>query len=204
MDSFLNNSIPIILWFQSLGDGLLIPMKFFSFLGEEEFYLFILPIVYWGFDTGLGLRLGVMVMLTSGINAIFKFALHLPRPYWVSTEVTPLGAHNTFGAPSGHAQNALAIWGVWGSYARKFWVWIVVIITVLGISLSRLYLALHFPFDTVLGWLIAIILLVSFNRLWTPIGDWAQKQSLATQIGAALLLSLGILFVGVGVRNMTL
>ena len=79
--------------------------------------------------------------------------------------------------------------------------WLIVVITVLGISLSRLYLALHFPLDTILGWLIAIVLLVSFNRLWEPLSNWAQKQPLATQVGAALLLSLGILLVGVGVKN---
>lgn len=202
MDGILNGGIPIILWFQSLGDWLIAPMEFFSFLGTEEFYLLILPIVYWGFDAGLGLRLGVMLTLTSGINTIFKFAFHLPRPYWVSTEVRALAAETSFGVPSGHAQNALTLWGVWGSYARKVWVWIVVVFVVLGISLSRLYLAVHFPLDTLMGWLIGIILLVSFNRLWEPVSAWAKKQSLGKQIGVAFLVSVGMLLVGAGVKMM--
>ena len=202
MDGILNGGIPIILWFQSLGDWLIAPMEFFSFLGTEEFYLLILPIVYWGFDAGLGLRLGVMLTLTSGINTIFKFAFHLPRPYWVNTEVRALAAETSFGVPSGHAQNALTLWGVWGSYARKVWVWIVVVFVVLGISLSRLYLAVHFPLDTLMGWLIGIILLVSFNRLWEPVSAWAKKQSLGKQIGVAFLVSVGMLLVGAGVKMM--
>ena len=200
MDGILNGGIPVILWFQSLGDWLLAPMEFFSFLGTEDFYLLIMPIIYWGFDSALGLRLGVMLALTSGINTIFKFAFHLPRPYWINTEVKALSAETSFGVPSGHAQNALTLWGVLGSYVRKTWVWIIVVIVILGISLSRLYLAVHFPLDTLMGWLIGIILLVSFNRSWEPVSVWAKKQSLGQQIGVAFLASMVMLFLGVGVK----
>ena len=200
MDSILNSGIPIILWFQSLGDWLLAPMKFFSFLGTEDFYLLILPVVYWGVDAQLGLRLGVMTTLTSGVNTIFKFAFHAPRPYWVNTDVQAFAAETSFGAPSGHAQNALTLWGVWGTYARKAWVWAVVVVVVLGISLSRTYLAVHFPFDTLMGWLIGIVLLVTFNRLWEPVSAWAKKQGMAKQIGAAFSASMVMLLLGAGVK----
>ncbi len=199
MEELLNSGIGFILAFQSMGDWLLVPMKFFSFLGTEDFYLIILPVIYWGFDSRLGLRLGVMVALTSGVNTIFKFAFHSPRPYWVNTEVQALSAETSFGVPSGHAQNALTVWGVFGSYVRKTWVWILVIFVILGISLSRLYLAVHFPFDTLIGWIIGIILLVSFNRAWEPVAAWAKELGLAKQILAAFLASLVLLFAGVGV-----
>jgi membrane-associated phospholipid phosphatase len=202
MDGILNSGILIVLWFQSLGDWLLIPMKFFSFLGTEDFYLLALPVIYWGIDPALGLRLGVMTTLTSGINTIFKFALHLPRPYWVSNEVQAFSAESSFGAPSGHAQNAVALWGVWATYARKVWVWVIVIFVVLGISLSRLYLAVHFPFDTLLGWLLGLSLLVLFNAWWEPVASWAAKQSMAKQIGAAFVASMLMLLAGVGVRSL--
>jgi membrane-associated phospholipid phosphatase len=202
MDGILNGGIPLILWFQSLGDWLLAPMKFFSFLGTEDFYLLILPIVYWGFDAALGLRLGIMIALTSGINTIFKFAFHLPRPYWVDTHVQALSAETSFGAPSGHAQNALTLWGLWATYLRKGWVWLVAIFVILGISLSRLYLAVHFPFDTVLGWLIGISLLVTFNQFWEPVAAWAKEQSPGKQIGAAFGAAMLMLLVGAGVRMM--
>lgn len=201
MDGILNSGIPIILWFQGLGNWLLAPMKFFSFLGTEDFYLLVFPIIYWGIDSALGLRLGVMTTLTSGINTIFKFALHLPRPYWVNSNVQAFSAETSFGAPSGHAQNALTLWGVWATYVRKVWVWIVVIVVVLGISLSRIYLAVHYPFDTVLGWLIGFTLLVLFNHYWDAVAHWAGKQSMATQIGTAFAASMLMLLVGAGVRS---
>ncbi len=201
MDDILNNGIPLILWFQSLGDWLTLPMKFFSFLGTENFYLLVMPVIYWGFDAALGLRLGMMLMLSSGVNTIFKFAFHSPRPYWVNTEVQALSSEASFGVPSGHAQNALTLWGVWASYLRKAWVWAIAIFVILGISLSRLYLAVHFPFDTLVGWLIGILLLVSFNRAWEPVSVWAQKQSMGKQIGAAFFASILLLLVGLFVAS---
>ena len=202
MDGILNSGIPLILWFQSLGDWLIAPMKFFSFLGTENFYLLVMPLIYWCFDAALGLRLGVMLGLTSGINTIFKFAFHSPRPYWVNGDLQALASETSFGVPSGHAQNALTLWGVWASYLRKAWIWGIAIFVILGISLSRLYLAVHFPFDTLMGWVVGICVLVGFNLAWEPVGAWARKQSIGRQIGAAFLASLALLLVGVGVKSM--
>jgi membrane-associated phospholipid phosphatase len=200
MDNILNSGIPFILAFQNLGDWLLPTMKIFSFLGTEDFYLILLPIIYWGVDAGLGLRLGLMVGLTSGINSIFKLVFHSPRPYWVNTEVQAFSSEASFGAPSGHAQNALTMWGVIGTYLRKTWVWVLLILIILGISFSRLYLAVHFPLDTLLGWLIGFVLLVSFNRLWDPLSSWAKKQAMTTQIGSAFLAAMVILLAGIFAR----
>ncbi|MBT3337432.1 MAG: phosphatase PAP2 family protein [Anaerolineae bacterium] len=201
MENLLNSGIGLILAFQNMGEWLLAPMKFFSFLGTEDFYLIALPIIYWGVDSALGLRLGVMLALTSGFNTIFKFAFHAPRPYWVNTDVQALSAETSFGVPSGHAQNALALWGVVGSYLRKGWVWVLMVFVILGISLSRLYLAVHFPLDTLVGWLIGIALLLSFNIAWEPVSAWAKKQSFAKQILMAFLASMAMLFVGIGVKS---
>ena len=196
METLLNSGIGIILAFQSLGEWLLAPMKLFSFLGTEDFYILALPIIYWCFDAALGLRIGVIMLLSSGLNTIFKFAFHLPRPYWVNTEVQALSAESSFGVPSGHAQNAISIWGMVGSYFRKGWVWALAIFLILGISLSRLYLAVHFPFDTIVGLLVGFILLVSMNHVWDSVGAWAKKQTLAKQILTAFSGSLILLLVG--------
>jgi len=196
MEALLNSGIGIILAFQSLGEWLLAPMKVFSFLGTEDFYILALPIIYWCFDAALGLRIGLIMLLSSGVNTIFKFAFHAPRPYWVNTDVQALSAEGSFGAPSGHAQNAISIWGMVGSYFRKGWVWALSIFLILGISLSRLYLAVHFPFDTIIGLLIGFVLLVSVNRAWEPVAVWAKKQTLSKQILAAFTGSLALLLVG--------
>ena len=196
METLLNSGIGIILAFQSWGEWLLTPMKIFSFFGTEDFYILALPVIYWSLDAALGLRVGVIMLLSSGVNTIFKFAFHSPRPYWVNTDVQVYSAESSFGVPSGHAQNAISIWGMVGSYFRKGWVWAISIFFILGISLSRLYLAVHFPLDTIVGLLVGFLLLWGVNRAWEPVGVWTKKQTLSKQILSALAGSLILLFVG--------
>jgi len=196
MNPLFNFGISLILAFQNLGEWLLLPMKIFSFLGTEDFYILMLPLLYWSFDAALGLRVGVMMLLSAGTNQIFKFIFHSPRPYWINTEVKALSAEPSFGLPSGHAQNSISIWGMVGTYFHKKWVWVLAGILIFGISISRLYLAVHFPIDTLIGLLIGFFLLITVNRAWNPIAEWAKKETLNKQILTALLGSLAMLFLG--------
>ena len=52
---FFNSLFTINAAFQSLGGWLAGPMKFFSFLGSEDFFLLALPLVYWCLDAALEL-----------------------------------------------------------------------------------------------------------------------------------------------------
>ena len=47
VQSLLNIGITIVLLLQSLGPWLLEPMKFFSFLGIVEFYIFVASAILW-------------------------------------------------------------------------------------------------------------------------------------------------------------
>ena len=58
MQIILDFSIRFIAGLQGLGSWLTLPMEFFSFLGTEEFYLLVLPVIYWCVDSNLGMRAG--------------------------------------------------------------------------------------------------------------------------------------------------
>ena len=66
MNPLISFGISFIVAFQSLGTWLEIPMKLFSFLGSEEFFIIFLPLVYWSVDTALGLRLGFILLFGTG------------------------------------------------------------------------------------------------------------------------------------------
>ena len=129
MDSIFQLGIAFAVWFQGLGSWLTVPMKFFTFLGSEEFFLLFLPVIYWCVDAGLGLRLGAMLLFNSGVNDFFKLAMHGPRPYWFSTQVQALSSETSFGVPSGHAQMAVGLWGVLAAYTRRGWAWAMTTLT---------------------------------------------------------------------------
>jgi membrane-associated phospholipid phosphatase len=192
----MESGINLILAIQNLGAWLLPLMEFFSFLGTEDFYMLAFPLIYWTLDASLGLRMALMLLLSSGTNTIFKMALHTPRPYWVSSEVQILAAETSFGLPSGHAQNATSVWGMTGSHLRKKWAWVLVSILIFGISFSRLYLAVHFPIDVIGGFVLGFLLVVGVSRFWEPVSAWSQKVSITKQIGAAFAGSMAMLLVG--------
>jgi membrane-associated phospholipid phosphatase len=181
---------------QTLGAWLVTPMRFFSFLGTEEFYILIMPILYWCIDAGLGIRVGTIMLLSSGFNFIFKIPFLGPRPYWVSTDVQALWAETSFGVPSGHAQQAVTVWGSMADYLRRRWAWGIAFFLMILIGLSRVFLGAHFLQDVFAGWLVGVLLLWIFLRYWEPVVAWASKQPLGRQILYAFLVSLGMVLLG--------
>lgn len=190
MDTILNSGINWIVALQNMGDWLALPMKAFSFLGTEEFFMLILPALYWSIDAGLGLRVGVILLLSSGVNHALKLAFHGPRPYWFSQQVSALAVETSFGVPSGHAQTAAGVWGMLASGIRKRWAWLAAALIIFLIGLSRLYLAVHFPHDVILGWLIGGLLLWLTLRFWGAAAAWLDKRTLGQQILLAFAASL--------------
>ncbi len=181
---------------QSMGDWTIAPMKLFSFLGTENFYIMIFPILYWCIDATLGLRVGVVTIFSIGLNLVFKIPFRGPRPYWISANVKPLWAETVFGIPSGHAQNAVVSWGVMAGYLRRVWAWIVATLLMFFIGISRIFLGAHFIQDILLGWLIGLFLLTLILHYWDTVANWANKQATGTQIVYAFLFSMGLVVIG--------
>lgn len=203
MNTWLEWGIPIIEWFQNLGDGWLLPMDFFSFLGTENFIMLIMPVLFWCYDASLGFRLGLALLVSNGVNGIFKIAFGWPRPYWISDKIKALSAETSFGIPSGHSQNAVVLWGRLAAALKRPLITIICVTLILFISASRLYLGVHFPTDVLGGWLIGILLVIIFVVLDRPVGEWLRKKSFHTKMALALILPLSILTVGILVTTAT-
>lgn len=196
METIFNLGIQIIHWIQSLGSWLTPFMKGFTFLGNDQFYMLVAPAILWCIDSTLGLRVGIFLMINGMINTALKVAIHGPRPYWFTTDVKVLGSiENSFGAPSGHAQNAVVVWGGLAQGVNKRIGWIIAILLMFFIGLSRIYLASHFPHDVLLGWLFGAVMLWLLLYLEKPILTWYKKFSIATQLVLAFLFSLLLIMI---------
>jgi membrane-associated phospholipid phosphatase len=198
MDGLMQRSIEFILALQASGRMLILPMQFFTFLGLENFFFLVLPAVYWCLDSVLGLQIGYLLILSNGLNFLFKLAFHGPRPYWVNPEINPLAGETSFGIPSGHAQNAAGIWGLMAHKIGTSWAYVLGFGIAFLVGFSRLMLGMHFPHDVLAGWLIGLILLLLFVRLWNPISDILIKQSLIRQILLGFAASLILAGLGIG------
>ena len=189
--------LQLVLSWQQGSDWLIVPMTGFTFTGNIEFYLLLLPILYWNVDRRLGVRLGTFLLLSIVINNLFKMILHSPRPYWVDTHVQLWAAPELFfGLPSGHAQNAVVMWGLLAFYGRRAWGWVVAALLALLTGLSRIYLGVHFPIDVLAGWLLGLLLLWCGLRWERSIVHWLQRYRPAVRL--ALLFTISLLLTASG------
>ena len=202
MQTIIDGGIAFIIGLQSLGDWLIIPMKFFSYLGTEDFFFLVLPLIYWSIDSALGLRVGFILVTSSTLNYMGKLLFAGPRPYWVSSHVRALWSETTLGIPSGHAQHAMSVWGVIAAYRKQVWGWVIAIALIFFIGFSRLYLGAHFPHDVIVGWLLGGILLWVFVRFWDPAAAWLANKSFAQQTAYAFIGSVIIMVTGLAVVSL--
>jgi membrane-associated phospholipid phosphatase len=191
MDGLYTSGLQIIAWIQALGAWLTPIMKLFTFLGNEQFYLLVAPAILWCIDATLGLRLGLFLMINGMVNAALKVAFHGPRPYWYTSQAKVLGAaENSFGAPSGHAQNSVVVWGTLADWIKTRAAWIIAILLMFLIGISRIYLAVHFPHDVLLGWIFGIVLLWVMLKLEKPVVRWLKQYKAGIQLMVIFLFSL--------------
>ena len=194
MNSILDWGIHFIAGLQANAPWLAAPSEFFSFLGTEQFYLFILPFLYWCVDVRLGLRVSVILSVSDSLNSFFKFIFHQPRPYWVSDKVRAFQAEASYGLPSGHAQHAVTVWGTVAARGKGWLRWLMAALIFL-IGFSRIVLAVHFPTDVLVGWLIGGAILWAFLKWEATVTAWFNRFTLAQKIGLAFAASMLLLII---------
>ena len=71
MQVLIENGIAFIIALQSaMGNVFIAPMRFFSYFGNEEFFMLVLPLIYWSIDSALGLRVGFILLTSNLLNHI--------------------------------------------------------------------------------------------------------------------------------------
>jgi membrane-associated phospholipid phosphatase len=201
MEALQQFGISLIQALQTLSPSLDGVMYFFTFLGRVEFYLLIAPFIYWAVDKRLGMRALLILIATDVLTSSFKLLLHQPRPYWIGG-VEALSHEASYGIPSSHASDSLAVGGYLAYRVRKNWFRVVMGVVIFFIGLSRLYLGVHFPHDVVFGWLIGAIVLWVAIKKSDQIATWVRSKSVSTQVGIGFVLSAAIILLAVIIRSL--
>lgn len=195
-----DSSGQVNLWLQSvLGDPRwLLPV---TFAGDELFYLILIPFVFYTIDRRAGVTLLVAQLFTHSINVLLKLAFHEPRPFWV-TLMNVFAFEDTFGLPSGHAQNAVVVWGYLAFFfikQKRLHTFPVIALTALWvflIGISRIALGVHFIQDTILGWAIGCALLYIVIRYETSVRSFLANRTHAGRLFVTVVLAVLLLEVG--------
>jgi membrane-associated phospholipid phosphatase len=199
METLQQFGISLIQALQTLSPALDGLMKFFTFLGRIEFYLLLIPFIYWTIDKRLGMRALLVLIFIDTAGMTFKLLFHQPRPYWIGG-VKPLAEETSYGIPSTHASDSLAVGGYLAYRAKRTWFWVVLVILLFFIGLSRLFLGAHFPHDVLFGWLIGAIVLWGFMRSVDRIATWAKSKTLSVQIVIGFGISIALILIGLLLR----
>jgi membrane-associated phospholipid phosphatase len=137
---------------------------FFTLLGENYVYMFLIAIVYWCFSKRAGLQVSYVLLVSAYFNYWLKMSFRMDRP--PSEYRIMLGDDISYGFPSGHSQSAVTFWGWAGLKFKKAWARIILFAVIFLIGSSRIYLGVHYLGDVLGGMLFgAIFLLVAYKAM---------------------------------------
>ncbi|WP_448577566.1 phosphatase PAP2 family protein [Thermosphaera sp.] len=185
------------LWILSFSAGLLLAVAValndeklwiaWSLLGDEKFYLVAGIILFFTMGKGMGVSAAVAVLFSGSLNIALKYSLNLPRPpreYWRAEASGP-------GFPSGHSQVSTSLWTSLTLQVKRKPLAVFSTIIVTGVSLSRVFLMVHYPLDVVGGVLAGLACgLASFKGLGLrSVKPWLQPLALTVVISVVNLVN---------------
>lgn len=199
MDVLYDAGLEAIRWLQANYPQLEGVLAFVSQLGRFEFFLALIPLIYWSIDKRLGKHLAYLLALSNAVNAIVKHALRMPRPYWLESGVG-LAEESQYGLPSNHVQTASVIYPFLAYWFRKLWVWLFALFFILLMAFSRVYLGVHFLHDAAAGALIGLLMLAAYLLWLRYLQEPFRNRILGQRLLFILLVPLFFTLVYVFVR----
>ena len=164
METILDWGVKVVLWLQQFSSSLDLPFRILTYMGNEGFFILVLPFIYWCVDRRTGVRLSILFLFSAYVNSAVKVFACQPRPFQYDSRVKQIVSAGGGGFPSGHTQGTLVFWGYLALCFRRPLLWVITGLLIILIPLSRLYLGVHFPTDLLGGYLIGAILLLLY--LW--------------------------------------
>lgn len=194
MYDLVTSGLPMIEWAQEFRTPLLDSLfRAGTFLGEADFFLLLVPFFYWAVDKRFGLKLAYLLVFSLTVNLALKSLFRLPRPPLEFRLVS----ESTYGFPSGHATNAVAMWGYLGRFLSRLgrWVWPVIGVLIFLQASSRIYLGIHYPADVVGGLISGGLILWIWVSQEDRLTRWAGSLSLGQVVAGSVALAALMLFV---------
>lgn len=190
------NGLELILWFQSWrGPVMELFGQVFHFLGSADFFMLILPVIYWCIDAPFGRRLGITFMFTVWQNTWLKALLKLPRPFMISNDVKNIIVETGYGLPSGHSQFTATLWGLIAFRVKKVWVTAAVAAFIILMGISRMVSGVHFLTDVLAGTALGLVWLGLYAWLEPKISTWLDQANLWAQLAITVAVAAVMLLV---------
>ncbi len=177
----------IIRYFQSLGnpsaDNLFIAITTIS---SQPAYFLLASLIFWCFSKRTGIRALYVILFSAFAAILIKNLISMPRP----PEMLHKIQENEFGFPSGHAQVSSGFWGYAGFGAKNKLIVFVGIIAIMSVSLSRVYLGVHYVGDVAGGIIFGLSVALIFFKIEPVMTSRLERLGRIPRYVIVLLLPL--------------
>lgn len=181
-------NITIIKFLQQFSNPFLDKLaELITMTGEQYFSIGAILVIYLCINKNLGYRLGFASLFSNSINSLVKNIFKVPRPIGTSgVRSLRLETAGGYSFPSGHTQNASALWTNLMKNIKKRWVYILGFIMIISVALSRLYLGVHRPVDVFFGFVFGVLCMFIVN------GIFDGKEAKARICGLLILIVISL------------
>ena len=167
-----------------------------TYFGDEVLILAVAFAVLWCFDKRTGYFIIYTMLLGVTINQFLKGFFRIPRPWVRDSSFTIVenarAAATGYSFPSGHTQNATALFGSIARSIRSKIGRIFLIAFIFLIGFSRMYLGVHTPADVLTSWAIGTALIFALY----PVMERMERSTVTSLLfNAALIVSAAVLVI---------
>ena len=159
-----------VLW-EAYPEGYLALAELLTQFGGAEGLVLVLAVLFWLTDREKVLVVAAFALAGVSVLLMAKAAFGLPRPVpdpAMQVEMVYDHGDDEYGFPSGHAFMSVVVYGgllsVFGRLRDLRWV-LAVAAFVVAISLTRIFLRVHYLGDLLFGAILAVVFLVVIDRL---------------------------------------
>ena len=128
-------------------------MGIITYLGHDMVFLLTAFAFFWCVNKRQGYYTMAVGISGLTIGQVLKIMCQIPRPWVIDPNFTPVEsakpAATGYSFPSGHTQDAVSIFGTFAMWKKKKSVWVVCIVIIALVALSRMYLGVHYPLDVI-------------------------------------------------------
>ena len=155
-------------------------------LGEETIGIVILCVFFWCISKKVAYVIGVSFFLSSLSVQGMKILFRIPRPWVLDPAFVPVSGaieHATgYSFPSGHTQNATALYGSLGAMAPQKPFKIILFTIPFLVAFSRLYLGVHTLLDVVVSLAITFLLIFIAVKIFSTDSIHIKREAVVASV----------------------